>query len=92
MPLIDPRDEDAIAYEVVISSLKQALRDMHQMVHDHVYRSGSPKGYPPGSRIIGPEVLRGINDILRKAVGRNDESLKYFDFPDDPKHGDALRG
>ena len=84
MPKIDPRDEDAIAYEVVVMHLKQALRDMHKMVHDHVYRSGTPKGFPEGSRTIGPEVLGGINDILRKTLGRSDPSLKYFRFPDDP--------
>lgn len=67
-----------------IMELEQALRAMHRMVHDHVFRSGTPKGFPLGSRTIGPEVLGGINDILRKALGRNDESLKYFDFPDDP--------
>jgi hypothetical protein len=67
-----------------IEELEQSLRDMHRMVHDHVYRSGSPKGFPEGSRTIGPEVLGGINRILRKALGRDDPSLKYFQFPDDP--------
>jgi hypothetical protein len=66
-----------------IEELEAALREMHKMVHDHVYRSGTPKGFPNGSRTIGPEVLGGINNILRDALGRNDESLKYFRFADD---------
>ena len=68
-----------------IEQLEQGLRDMHRMVHDHVFRSGTPNGFPAGSRTIGPEVLTGINQILRDALGREDESLRYFSFPDDPK-------
>jgi hypothetical protein len=71
------------AFKARIAQLEAALRGMHRMVHDHVYRSGTPKGFPDGSRTIGPEVLGGINDILRKALGRDDPSLKYFSFPDD---------
>ena len=66
-----------------IAELEAALRNMHAMVHEHVYRSGTPKGFPEGSRTIGPEVLGGINDILKNALGRNDPRLKYFTFPDD---------
>ena len=68
-----------------IIELETALRSMHAMVHDHVYRSGTPRGYPIGSRIIGPEVLGGINLILRDALGRDDPSLKYFSFSDDKR-------
>lgn len=84
MPIIDPRDEDAIAYEVMINNLKQALRDMHRIVHDHVYRCGTPNGFPEGSRVVSPQVLGSINGILKQALGSNDPSLKYFSFPDDP--------
>lgn len=71
------------ALQARIAQLEAALRDMHKMVHDHVFRSGTPKGFPEGSRTIGPEVLGGINLILRNALGRDDSSLKYFEFSDD---------
>ena len=83
-PIPDPFPDQV---EVVLScdydKLAIALRDMHRMVHDHVFRSGTPRGFPEGSRTIGPEVLIGINRIIRNALGRNDESLKYYTFPDD---------